>query len=141
MVVVEVCDEQMVDARDAGVAHGGLDALSVAAIGGGPAGIDKQRCARRNNQQRGLAAFHVDGVDEQVLFRFGLCGSGLRDEEQRQRADGKQQNGKDAAESDGAGSGGDSHIPKSVLVGRLTGEAVRMLIWPAELLAGLRLLE
>ena len=90
VVVVEMRDEHVVEARDAGVAHGCLDALGVAAIGGGPAGIDQQRCARRRHQQRGLPALYINGVDKQVFFRNrGLRLCRLRGEEQRQRANGK----------------------------------------------------
>ena len=99
VVVMEVRGQQMVDARDAGVAHGSLDAHGVAPIGGGPAGVDEQRCARRGHQQRGLAAFHIDGVDEQVLLCCrGLprCGLRLGSKEQRQRAGGKRQNAENA---------------------------------------------
>ena len=38
--------------RDAGVLHRCLDALGVAAIVAGPAGIDEQRSAGGRNQQR-----------------------------------------------------------------------------------------
>jgi len=61
------------DAGDAGVGHGGLDAGSVAAGVAGPAGVDEERCVGLPcRQQRGLAAFDVDGVDEQVVCRIRL---------------------------------------------------------------------
>ena len=43
VVSMEMGDEHMVDAVDAGIAHGGLDALGVAAVISGPAGIDQKR--------------------------------------------------------------------------------------------------
>ena len=67
-----VGDEHMIDVRDAGVFHCRLDAIGVAAVVAGPAGIDEQGRAGRRNEQRGLAAFDVDGIDEQVLCGFGL---------------------------------------------------------------------
>ena len=63
VVDVVVSHEQMIDLRDAGVAHGGLNAVGVAAIVIRPARIDQQRCAGGRNQQRRLAALDIDGVD------------------------------------------------------------------------------
>ena len=80
VIGMEVGDEHMVDLRDAGVFHRRLNALGVAAIVAGPAGIDQQRSAGRRDEQRGLAAFDVDGVDVQVacLSCVACGGSRLR---------------------------------------------------------------
>ncbi len=90
VIGMEVGDEHLVDLRDARIFHRRLDALGVAAIVAGPAGIDQQRAAGGRDQQRGLAAFHIDGVDvRSVLPRArGLGGSRLRQDsatEQRRR--------------------------------------------------------
>ena len=98
VVAMKVGNQQVVDAHDAGVAHGCLDAVGVASAR--PAGIDQQRCAGRSHQQRGLAAFHIDRVDEQMLRGIGLGKSALRlaDEKQGECARGQQQKGKGAGE-------------------------------------------
>ena len=72
VVVVKVGDEDVIEPGDAGVAHGLLDAGCVAAIGRRPAGVDEEGSAGGGNQQSGLAAFDIDGVDEQVFCRLGL---------------------------------------------------------------------
>ena len=91
MVGVIVRDEHVVDLRDAGVVHGCQNAVGVAAIVAGPAGIHEQRRAGWGHEQRGLPAFHVDGVDEQVL-RLGLRPGGLRrgGKDHRKRAESEQ---------------------------------------------------
>jgi len=113
---VKVRYQQVIDADDACVVHRQLDAGGVAAIGRGPAGVDKERRAGGGDEQRGLAAFDIDGVDEQVPRRFGLGGCGLRlaetAEDKQKREDGEAAVG--AAEIEGAGSGGDSHLEDSV---------------------------
>ena len=78
VVGVEVGDEDFVDRGDAGVLHCGLDAAGVAAVVAAPAGVDEQGVARRRNNERGLAAFDVDGVDEEAggIAIFGLRGGG-----------------------------------------------------------------
>jgi hypothetical protein len=74
VIHVEVGDEQVIDACDAGVLHGCLDAVGVAAIVAGPAGVDEQGFAGGGDQQSGLAAFDIDGVDEEMLRRFSFAG-------------------------------------------------------------------
>jgi len=105
----------VIEAGDAGVVHRGQDALGVAALVAGPASVDEQRLAGRSHQQRGLAAFDVDGVKEQGAY----LGRGLRrgrgGDEQCQGAEGQERGEEAAAESDGEGSGSDSHLGESVL--------------------------
>ena len=72
MIGVEVGDEHLVDFRDAGIFHCGLDALGVAAVAAGPAGIDEQRSARGRDDKRGLSAFDVDGVNQQIAVIGGV---------------------------------------------------------------------
>jgi len=92
-----------------------MPALGVAALVAGPASVDEQRLAGRSHQQRGLAAFDVDGVKEQGAY----LGRGLRrgrgGDEQCQGAEGQERGEEAAAESDGEGSGSDSHLGESVL--------------------------
>ena len=45
VVAMEVRDQQIVDLLEAGLLRGGVDALSIAVIGRGVAGVDKQRLA------------------------------------------------------------------------------------------------
>jgi len=143
MVVVVVSGEQVVDALDAGVAHGCLNAPCVAAIRGGPACIDEQGLACRTDEQCGLATFHVDGVDEEVVrpgrglrmcgVRFGgmrWSGKLLRGHEERKSANGKKQGAHEArleqaADDNGAGFGGDSHLRISVNGWSVVGNGMR----------------
>ena len=74
VVVVKMRNQHMIDALDAGIFHGGQYALCVAAVVAGPASVDQQRLARWRDQQRGLAAFYIDGIDEQ------MAGAALRRE-------------------------------------------------------------
>ncbi len=77
VIDMEVGDEHLVDFGDAGVFHCGLNALGIAAVVAGPAGIDEQRSAGGRDKQCGLAAFDVDGVNLQVF----ACGLRLRGRE------------------------------------------------------------
>ena len=51
----------------------GDDTLCVAAFVAGPAGIDQQRIAAGRDEQRGLAALHVDKINVQASVG-GLLG-------------------------------------------------------------------
>ena len=70
VVGVEVGDEDVIDPGNAGVVHGGLNAVGIAAIVARPAGVDEERCAGRGDQQRGLAAFDINGVDAERRCRI-----------------------------------------------------------------------
>ena len=88
VVGVVVSNEHMVDARDSGVFHRCLDAFGITAVVIGPAGIDEHRCTGRRNKQRGLAAFNVDRIDEEVLWRLACAWAGCgaaKNRSQRER--------------------------------------------------------
>ena len=133
VIDVEVSDEHMIEFGDSGVAHGELDAGGVTAIWRGPAGVDQEGCAGRGNQQRGLAAFHIDGVDQQVLCRRCLCRGWLRlgQDKQDKAAEGQPKGGEDdsearwATQGDWAEIGGDSHLGDSVAGLRVNGQKSR----------------
>jgi hypothetical protein len=93
MVDVVVGDEQVINVRDAGVAHGRQYAVSIAGVMIWPSRIDKQGRAARSDEQRGLAALNVNGVNEQMTRRLVLGLRWLRrgGKEQSQRANGEQQ--------------------------------------------------
>ena len=86
VVRMEVRDEHLVELGNAGIVHGGHDAVGIAAVVARPACIDEQRSAGGGDEQRGLAAFNIDGVDEQVLCSGLRCGAERRREQRvRQR--------------------------------------------------------
>jgi hypothetical protein len=124
VVGVVVGDEQVIDAADACLVHGGLDALGVAAVMISPAGIDEQRCAGGRDQQRGLAAFDVDCVNDEVLgFGVSRCGkrggrkqSGSAQQRAEQHCCARAAGGFQAAISR------NSHLPPSVVDGAAFGE-------------------
>ena len=72
VIGVVVGNERVIDARDAGVFHCCLDANGIAAVVIGPAGIDEQRSAGWGDEECGLAAFDINGVDEEMPLCFGL---------------------------------------------------------------------
>ena len=102
VVDMEMGDEEMVDAGDAGVAHGGLDAGGVAACivvraHRAPAGVDEERRAGGSDKERGLASFDIDGVDEEMLgWRLRVGGE---EREQSEAADGQQRGGEGAGQA------------------------------------------
>lgn len=71
VVVVEVGDEDVVDAGEAEFFRGSSDAVGVAGFVAWPAGVDEERLAERGDEEGGLAAFYVD---EGGAERFGLGG-------------------------------------------------------------------
>jgi hypothetical protein len=79
----------------------------------------------RVDQQRGLAAFDVDGVDEQVVCCIRLGAGDLWEREQGNTADEDgQARQKPAAKMYEAGIGGNSHVRKSVHAKRVGGEGL-----------------
>jgi len=113
VIDVEVGDEDVVETGDAGVAHGGLDALGIAGIGCGPAGVDEERIAQRRDDERGLAALNVDGVDEEGAGELGGGGKAKDSREGQDRGDGE------AAE---AGFAGPDHLRGVYTVGPRAGK-------------------
>jgi hypothetical protein len=84
VIGVVMRDQDVVDLRDARIFHCCLDAIDVAAIVAGPAGIDEQRSTRRSHKQGGLAAFNVNRIDEKVFRRIFLrLGARLRSKQQQ----------------------------------------------------------
>ncbi len=82
VVDMEVSDDNVVDAREAGLDGGVVDAGGVATAG--VAGVDEDGFAGGGDEERGAAAFGVDPVDAEsgsVLFdgqegEGGGCGEG-----------------------------------------------------------------
>ena len=66
VVDVVVGEEDVVDVVEAGALGGGGDAVGVAALIVGPAGIDEERVVVGSDEEGGLAAFDVDEEDFQV---------------------------------------------------------------------------
>jgi hypothetical protein len=109
---MEVRDEHVIEAADARIGHGGLNAQGVTTAVTGPACIDEKRCVgSRIHEVRRLTSLHINGVNEQAAGRVGL---GLHGLEQRAA----QQDGKAGAQAatgkKRAGVIGDSHVPESV---------------------------
>ena len=83
----------------------------------------------RVDQQRGLAAFDVDGVDEQMVCRFRLGAGDLREREQGDTADEDEQaRQKPTAKMCEAGIGWKSHVRKSVHGERARGEELFVVV-------------
>ena len=78
MIGVVVRDDQMIDARDPGRLHRGLDAADVAPAVAGPARIDKDGLPRRRDDQGRGAALDVDVID--VERRLGRHDAGSHDD-------------------------------------------------------------
>ncbi|MEI9815247.1 MAG: MFS transporter [Acidobacteriota bacterium] len=72
VIPVEVCDQQMIDAAEAGRDHGLGDALGIASAG--EAGVDQQRFAGGADDERCRSAFHVDPVDIEGAGFLGSAG-------------------------------------------------------------------
>ena len=122
VIGVKVGDEHVIKTGDAGVAHGGLDALGVATVVARPPCVNQQRLAGGSDEERGLSAFDVDGVDAEGAW-LGLGKGGQRMGEQEQGAEADQQ-GEDggAAKTLRRVVSGDSHLRRSVIDGGLAGE-------------------
>ena len=67
MIRVEVGDEHLVDLRDPCILHRRLNALGIAAFISRPPGVDQEGSPRRGDQQCGLSALDIDGIDPQVF--------------------------------------------------------------------------
>jgi hypothetical protein len=78
---------------------------------------------RRVNQQRGLAALDIDGVDEQMAGRRRLRAERRRQLQQSKAADEKSERPQaGTAQLQEAGLDGDSHVPVSVHADHVAGE-------------------
>ena len=86
VVGMVVRDQQVIDARNAGVFHCRLDAIGVAATLVRPAGIHEHRLTGWGYEQSGLAAFDVNRIDEQVFCRpcLGQRGGTCSDDQQEE---------------------------------------------------------
>ncbi len=71
VILVQVRDEEVVDALHAGIAHGGDDAVGIARVEPRITGVDEQRLPGRRDDERGLPAFDVDEVDVERFRRGG----------------------------------------------------------------------
>ena len=78
VVVMVVGDEDVVDLRNAGGLRGCGDAVGVAGVVAGPAGVDEEGLAGGGDEEGGLAAFYVDEVDPQGGLGAALRGCCLR---------------------------------------------------------------
>src|SRR6185312_357073 len=77
VVNVIVSDEEVVDLADASLLAEGQNAVGVAAVGRGPAGVDEQAFAGGGDEEGCLTAFDVGEVDfERAGFLCGLLGWG-----------------------------------------------------------------
>ena len=81
VVGVEVRDQQVVDAVDARVVHGRLDAQGVARVAPRPAGVHQHRLAGGRDHEGRRAALDVDPVDVQVGRLLGEPGQGQKDQQ------------------------------------------------------------
>jgi hypothetical protein len=113
VIDMEVGDKQVIDAGDACVAHGGLDTGSIAAVHAGPAGVDEQGGVRSGvDEERGLAAFDVDGVDQEMVCALGV--GGLRKGHYGEEIDERQARETKQGRRNRAGFNGNWHVRKSV---------------------------
>ena len=70
VIAMPVRDDQMIDLLEAGVFHGRHDSRGVSRrLRAGIAGVDEQRFARRRNEERRIAALHIDDIDVECLRR------------------------------------------------------------------------
>ena len=69
VILVQVRDEEIVDALQAGIAHGGDDPVGIACVEPRVAGVDEQGLPGRRDDERGLPAFDVDEVDVESFRR------------------------------------------------------------------------
>ena len=69
MVDVEMRDQDIIELLDLGVLGDLGDSSRVAAAKSGPARVHEHGLARRRDDQRGLAAFHVHEIQFQILRR------------------------------------------------------------------------
>ena len=124
VVGMKVGDEHLVELRDACIFHRLLNALGVAAVVAGPAGIDQHRSAGRRNNQRGLAAFHIDGVDGKIgVCRLrGLGSSRARQDATNEREGNGESCGGQERRAAESGRNGAYHLPMSVNAGTDTVE-------------------
>ena len=63
VIVVIMGEQDIVNLADAGLLCDGYDAVGVTAVVARSAGVDKQRLARRRDEQCGLTALYIDKVD------------------------------------------------------------------------------
>ena len=73
VVDVVVGEEDVVDVVEAGTFGGGGDAVGVASLVVGPAGIDEEGMVVGGDEEGGLAAFHVD--EENLQVAGGVLGA------------------------------------------------------------------
>ena len=66
-LAVIVGDQHVIDLLQSRLMGSGQDAIGIATVIAGPAGIDQQRLTRGAHDQRCLAAFDIDEVDLQRL--------------------------------------------------------------------------
>ena len=69
VIVVVVGDEDEINFAETGVVSGGDDAIGIAIVVAGPAGVDEEGLSEGRDEQGGLAAFDVDEINLQ-----GICG-------------------------------------------------------------------
>ena len=113
MIDMEVGDEQVIDAGDACVAHGGLDTGSIATVRTGPTGVDEQGGVRSGfDEERGLTAFDVDGINQKMVCVLGA--GGLRKGHYGEEADEHQARETMQRRRNRAGFNGNGHVRKSV---------------------------
>ena len=88
VIRMEVRDHHVVDAREAGLLRGGLDASGVAAVEAGPPRVDEHRLAGRQREEGRLAALDVDEVDaEWSVHLRGKRGGQQKARERERRED------------------------------------------------------
>src|SRR5271167_1747463 len=67
VVEVIVSDQNIIELRDAGALRGSGDAIGVAALVVGPAGVDEKRLSGRGDEEGRLASFNIDEIDLERL--------------------------------------------------------------------------
>jgi len=73
VIIVKVGNQDEIDFADASIVCGGDDAIGVTIVITGPSGVDEQRMFVGSDKEGGLAAFDVDEINLQRIFRACGC--------------------------------------------------------------------
>ena len=81
MIVMEVCNQQVIDVIDVSLANRSHNPLGIASVAPGVSGIDQQRLSRGRHDERRLPAFDVDKENFEVPGGSQARRSGRQHEE------------------------------------------------------------